>query len=854
MRKRILFAVTAIALVCCFALTACGTDGASATSRFDEKFAALTTPVTLASEAAINAAYDEYYLLGEDARRELADKKAQLDGYAKLCNAIVAVTDKAARIGVYSAFTAFDKKVSAANAAYDALIALDADYAADTDVAAAKKLLDVALTTLNAKKALIATYINAVALVGDYDAESSLYSEWSAQIAAAQAAYNALGGDTDDIVTLADVAAARVTLKTHASEKAALAAVIADFEAKVAEAKKVYSETFADGEPSYSKAVNAAFDAAENARLAAEALNLTADAATDHARSEFAALCVKYDGIRYPYEFTDLMSSVAADMQTPSKYAALSKTLAKAEAAYNRIPEADRESVAASKEVFDAAMAKLPELGAQKEFLDAVAAVKLDTATDITEVKTLIAAAEAKFTALVENYEYASGVAEVDKAKEKLDGGKADCAATEAFVAAVDKLPDDITNTRENYNALLAAESLYAAMTDTQRAIALVRAAYIRYHSAEQTFKSHMTAMFLADAKYVGGEEVPKGMKVFPIDAESGLITTEGALENYLQVLYTVASVKQDGVVANGKAPAADGSNVADADFDAYIAANFEYVFTIYDPVSDKKLGEITKDLHYDVAADQVPTLTELQALLPVYYQEATQKSYYYTLAVKVKATDPDLGCLILDSDTVRCEEQGTIEGSTATANRLSNANLVTLETPNDHSGVVQWGRNGKTLGGNGKFLANASVGAFDIYFYKGNTVDETNLIEWARVVKDPAAPNKQVKNYRGSSLAEKFPDLDVMGAQAYDDAGVSELTALCGVAATGRGWFVDKKAGFADCHSRAASIKALLKLFGLEEDTVVTITARLRVTDAAKANGVQDSDLAEPVQWWFTV
>lgn len=201
---------------------------------------------------------------------------------------------------VYSEYSAL---VAAASEAYDALVALESSAAEDKDIKAAKAEFDTAAAILAEKNALINGYADAVSAVNEYDAGSTLYSEWAAGIVAAQEIYEQLSSADDDITETEIVSEACKKLKTRLESKAAIDVVIKDVEDKTAAADLAYETAFGQGEVVYDETVNAALDAAEQARLAAAALNLTNDVVLADELAVLDGLHAGYDGVRYGHEW-----------------------------------------------------------------------------------------------------------------------------------------------------------------------------------------------------------------------------------------------------------------------------------------------------------------------------------------------------------------------------------------------------------------------------------------------------------------------------------------------------------------------------------------------------------------------
>lgn len=851
--KRKLFSVI-FALLLCFTLlfTACGAPGDDSIDSFEKAYSAVNTPITKDSADSINKAYDKYYMLSDEDKRQVADEKAKLDGYADICNAILLFLDEVDNIGEYTVYSEYSVLVSAASQAYDALVALQSSAADDKDVKAAKAEFDKAADIVGEKDELINGYVQAVSAVGDYDASSTLYSEWAAAIVKAQTLYEQISDSSDDMITLASISEARKQLSGRLETKAELDAVIQDFKDKTAAAELAFDTAFGSGEADYNESVNAAIDAAEEARLAAAAFNLTSDAVLASDLAVLVGLHSDYDGVRYGYEFTQKVTSAESMLTDPLSYDKLKLALEEAETIYGKIPEADRADFADEKGRYDAATAKLPEIEVQKNFIDATEAINVQSAINVGELETAFATADELYTELTEDFGYVSGIGSVDSAKLSLEQNRVDFTSVKALVNAVEQLPSEISNTREIYDELEAIRVMYDQMTETQRKATLAVSAYMRYQNAKTQFSSHMVSAISAAAKYKDGSDVPAGLNTLSVDTETNAILPEKALDNYLQVLYTAAAI-HDGTL-NGVALVADGSNVDAAEFDEYMSENFEYVYTFYDAVTGLEQGKVRKALHYDVNDNQVPTVEEIETCLPIYYGEATSRTYKYSVQICVKedATDNTLVCNILDTEAVTSSSQGTVSGEVI--NKLTNERLVMHEDPTNQSGVVMLGRAGKGAAyvcGNGNFLNNAAIGAFDIYFYRGNSTAEEDLIDWARVIKK-GTDNKTVQDYLGSSLEEKVPDLAVMTATEYDELGVTNITDVGYLAATKKGWVVDNGTATRDLHIRPNSMGPLMEYMGytMTSGDAVTIVAKLIASDSAREAGVEDSDFCTPIVW----
>lgn len=861
MKKRILAVLTTAVLCMALVLTACGgTDTEKTAKDFSAAVEELALPVTKDSADAINGAYTVYYGLSEAEQRAAQDAKAKLDGYAALCNGIISVIYNAGEIGDYTVYSAYTQKVDAALAAYDALIKLDASYASDADVTAAKKTIDGAKTVVDEKNAQIDAYIQAVEAVGEYNNAETLYTEWTGKIADAQDKYTQISSAEDDIRSLERVAEARVALRADLAKKEELDVKIADFDAKVEAAGQAYDLAFGEGAPFYDEIVNAAFDEAENAYIVAQAANLTADAVTEASRTAWTALGAKYNGVRFATDFESDMNGVEAMLTLPSTADALEEKLAAAEEHYAKIPEADRENVAELKALLDQAKEKLPELKAEKAFLDAVAAIDYNIFASLEEAETAVQDARTNWQTLVDTYGYESGIGEVDDAKAAFDAKAEELTVLTEFIRAAGEIPpvEEIVADKETHDKITAADEAYEVLTETQRMYPIVVSANILRTSADEKMESLKSDMFSVPAYDKDGEAVEAGMKTLSFDQETGLISGVGSRANYLQVLYTVASRmpehKVNGVVI-------DETNSANVDAEAvqkYMKENFEYVFSVYNG-KGAKVGEVRKDVVYDESA-QVPALAELQPYFPVYHNEDDQVDYGFgfSVAVKEDATDEQLHYIIRNSESVHSEEFGTITGDKSKQNMLSPANLIALENMTG-GGTIQIMRKDGVVCAQGKALNYKYVGAYDLYFYEGEEVAEDNLIEWFRTVKETgtAKEGTYVRNFRGSSLVEKGFENTMMTDKEYIAAGVEDVTATVEGASgahKAHGWMISGEKGFTNAWTR---VNVLIKLFNalgyqIPTGTTITIVARLRVNQAGIEAGIQDSPLSEAIRVTF--
>ncbi len=862
MKKRWLAVFTAVLLLFTLALAACG-EGKKSSDTAEEFTAAvqgIVLPLTKDSADELNGAYDLYYALGEDAQRAAAEGKEKLDGYAELCNSILAVIYRANEIGEYRLYSAYGSKLAAAQQAYDVLVKLDKTYEADKDVAAAKAIIDEARSIYDAKTAQIDGYVNAVAAVGAYDDTKTLYTEWTAKLAAAEEAYEAVSSAEDDMYSLARVSEARTAMRGYTQKKASLDAAIADFAAKVAAAGEAYDLAFGESAPFYDDIVNAAFDAAENAYIVAQAANLTADTVTESARAAWAGLSAKYDGVRFATNFESDMSGVEAMLGLPSMAEELEEKLTAAEEHYARIPEADRGKVAELKALFDEAKEKLPELKAGKTFIESVSGIDFATAISLEEAETAVQEAHGNWEELVDTFGYESGIKEIDDAKALLSVREGEIQLLAAFIEAADDIPpvEEIAANKESYDKITAASQAYAALNEVQQKYAIVVSANIKRTAAEEKMESFKTDMFSVPAFTKEGETVQAGIAALSLDEETGLISGIGSRANYLQLLYAAAA-HAEGHKVNGIV--IDEQNSANVDAEAvqtYMEENFEYIFSIYDQ-NGAKVGEVRKDVVYDEAA-QAPALAELQIFFPVYHNEEAQVSYGfgYSVAVKEDASDERLLYSFRDSSTYRSEEIGSITGDISKQDTLSPANIIALQDT-DGGGTLQLMRKDSVVCAYGEALNYQYVGAYDLYFYEGEEVSDENLLEWVRTVRETGTnmEGTYVRNFRGRSLEEKgFKDI-TMTDREYIAAGVEDITSTVkgpSGAHQDHGWVVSGKAGYVNAWTRARFISDLFAALGhsIPEGTTVTVVAQLKVNAAGIEAGIKDSPFSAPIQITF--
>lgn len=861
MKKRLLAVTTAALLLSGLALSACdGSKGGSADD-FEDAVAAIVLPLTKDSAQAINDAYGLYDSLGEEAQRGAAAAKDTLDGYAEACNAIYALIYRAGAIGGYDDYEAYGARVAAAESAYDALLGLGS-YASDKDVAAAKALIDEAAARYDARTAQIAAYTDAVASVGAYDDASTLYSEWAAKIAAAETAYAALEAEDDGVLSLSAVSAARVTLREYREKKGSLEATLSDLTAKVDAAEAAYEAAFAGGTPTYNEQVNAAFDAAEEAYLSAAAVNLTNDAATASALGKWNALQGNYNGVRYSSEFEAALSGVEEMLRDPALAAELETALASALAAYEKIPEADRGGVAELKAIYDGALAALPSLKVQNEFILSVSAVDFTTATDLAALTDAVSAAKAHWKALTETHGYAGGVQQVDDAKALLDEKSRDLDAVGDYVTAVSALPpsDEIVNTKEVYDQLSLAAQIYGTLSSAQKEYPLVSNANMTYSLANSRFEAQKSDMFSTPAFDAAGTPVGQGFAMLGYDADTGLISGSGAAKNYLQAVYAVAAHDPEHKVGGVVVDEANAANVTAAAVQAYMKENFEYVFTVYD-ATDALVGEVRKDLVFEETA-QVPTLLEVQQFFPLYHNESGKRVYSFgvRLAVKAGAADEDLHYSLRDGSEVKSAETSQIDGyqDPETMSMLSPAYLIYDENNTN----LQFMRSGSNICAYGKALDYVYVGAYDLWFYLGKEVREDALIDWIRVVPEekkvgdyPHTAGAYVRTFLGSSLAEKGLAEVIQTDQEYIAAGVTDITATvmptAGIAPhKNHGWLLSNKKGYGNAWAKIADVANLFRTLGFDipSGADVTVVARLKVNAAGAEAGIKDSPFSEPV------
>ncbi len=866
MKKRFVAVLSALVMGSTFALSACGgKEEASAADEFKAAVDGVTLPVTVKSADEINRAYGLHEKLSEDERRSVKEYKTKLDGYSGICNAVISLVYYAGQIGDYTTYGDYNKKIEAAEKAYDALITAAADYKSVQDVVSAKTLIDGAKSVCEGKNVQINDYISAVASVEDYDDGETLYTEWSVKINAADEKYSFISSRDDDVYALPQVKEARLRLNGLKTKQGELLTTAQELSDKVNAAEEKYNEVFGEDSPYFDENVNKAFDAAENAYVTASAFNLTNDALTEQTRAKWSALNGKYTGVRFKTSFERDMSGVEAMLTLPSSVGELEEKLAAVESDYQRIPEADRAAVAAAKELFDSAKAKLPELKEQKSFIDGVNALDLGKMLVLKDIKDGAERASGLWKALSESYGYTSGVTQVDEAKASLDKKLSEIDKISLFVEEIDALPavDALENTVEVYRHITAATLNYEGLTDSQKKYPIVINANMKFANATAKLDTMKSDMFTDAAWDKEGQAVEKGFNSLAYDEQTGLISGSGAKANYLQILYVVAENmpehKVNGIVINKEhCGNADASEVLD-----YMSKNFEYVFTIYD-AAGIKAGEIKKDLVFD-EANQVPAAEELQKLFPIYHNE-TEFTYRYGVSIRVKttATDEKMHCIFRNAEEVKSEtaSQTAGDGQSETSVMLSPHNLITLES----NTRVQFIRNGTDVGGYGKSLNYKYVGAYDLYFYLGDSVNEENLLDWIRVVPETQkvgdynhVKGAYVRTFLGSSLEELELAEITKTDQEYMADGVQDVTAtVLSDSGTDKhkkhGWFMSSKVGYSDAWAQISSIAKLFRKLGhdIPEKSEVTIVAKLKVNAAGKEAGVKDSPFSLPIHVVF--
>lgn len=865
MKKRFVAVLSALVMGSTFALSACGgKEAPSATDEFKAAVDGVTLPVTVKSADEINRAYGLHEKLTEDERRSVKEYKTKLDGYSGICNAVISLVYYAGQIGDYSTFGDYNKKIETAEKAYDALVTADATYKTVQDVVSAKAIIDGAKSVCEGKNVQINDYISAVASVEDYDDGETLYTEWSVKINAADEKYSFISSRDDDIYALPQVKEARLRLNGLKTKQGELLATAQELSDKVNAAEEKYNEVFGEDSPYFDENVNKAFDAAENAYVTASAFNLTGDKLTEEACAKWKALNGKYAGVRFKTAFERYMSGVEAMLTLPSSVGELEEKLAAAESDYQRIPEADREAVADAKELFDAAKAKLPELKDQKSFIDSVNALDLTKMLVLNDILSAKETADGLWTALAENYEYASGVTQVDEAKAALDNKNLEIDKIKLFVEEIDALPsvDMLENTVEVYRHITAATINFEALDDTQKKYPIVINANMKFANATAKLDTMKSDMFTDAAWDKEGQAVAAGFNKLSYN-EQGLIDGSGAAANYFQILHVLAAHmpenKVNGIVIDQEHCAnADASEVIE-----YMSKNFEYVFTIYN-AAGVKAGEIKKDLVFD-EANQVPSAGELQTLIPIYHNE-TEFTYFYGVSIRVKtdAADEKMHCIFRNAEEVKAEEVSTMagDGQSETSSMLSPHNLITLESDKR----VQFLRNGGTVCAYGKSLNYKYVGAYDLYFYLGDEVNDDNLLDWVRVVKEtkkvgdyPHVEGAYVRTFLGSSLEEKELTDVTKTDQEYIADGVTDVTATVLSDAGGEtpkkhGWFMSARVGYGDAWAQITSMAKLFRALGhnIPSNSQITIVAKLKVNAAGKEAGVKDSPFSLPIHVVF--
>lgn len=571
MKKRFVAVLSALVMGSTFALSACGgKEEASAADEFKAAVDGVTLPVTVKSADEINRAYGLHEKLSEDERRSVKEYKTKLDGYSGICNAVISLVYYAGQIGDYTTYGDYNKKIEAAEKAYDALITAAADYKSVQDVVSAKTLIDGAKSVCEGKNVQINDYISAVASVEDYDDGETLYTEWSVKINAADEKYSFISSRDDDVYALPQVKEARLRLNGLKTKQGELLTTAQELSDKVNAAEEKYNEVFGEDSPYFDENVNKAFDAAENAYVTASAFNLTNDALTEQTRAKWSALNGKYTGVRFKTSFERDMSGVEAMLTLPSSVGELEEKLAAVESDYQRIPEADRAAVAAAKELFDSAKAKLPELKEQKSFIDGVNALDLGKMLVLKDIKDGAERASGLWKALSESYGYTSGVTQVDEAKASLDKKLSEIDKISLFVEEIDALPavDALENTVEVYRHITAATLNYEGLTDSQKKYPIVINANMKFANATAKLDTMKSDMFTDAAWDKEGQAVEKGFNSLAYDEQTGLISGSGAKANYLQY-YTI-----DLVISDDEAESADIKKInLDSDDLVYITS-----------------------------------------------------------------------------------------------------------------------------------------------------------------------------------------------------------------------------------------------------------------------------------------
>lgn len=860
--KRVLALLSAAAL-CFTVLAGCrGNETETAVQQFTQAVEEIGLPIGKDSADPINDAYDLYFGLTEEQQRAVREGKQTLDGYAAVCNAILAVVYRAGEIGEYGQYTVYARKIGEAKAAYDKLISLSGGHASDADVRAAKALIDSAQAVYDAKTALIGGYVDAVNAVEEYDGSEISYSEWAAKLDAAGQLYSALSAPQDDLYSLSEVSEARKLLKAHNVKREELLAKIGRFEADVAAAEEKYDSVFGTERPFYEEEINGVFDQAEASYLAAKAARLTEDPVTAQVMETWQRLTGEYYGIRYSTEFESDMNGVEAMLTLPSLADELEQKLLSAGEHYEKIPQADRGGVSTAKALFDRAQELLPALKEEKSFIESVNAIDFTNETSLAALREKEAAAASLWHSLEEHFGYTQGTEEVDAAKATLAQKQAEIAAVGAFVDAVSALPtDEVPNTKEIYEKLQAAASLYEALDGKQREYPLVVNANVTYTRIDARFEAQKTDMFSGSAYYKDGTEVESGFAMLSVD-EAGKLQGDGARKNYLQALYTVAAHKPEHKVNGVVVDESHSDNVDAEAVKTYMKENFEYVFTLYGS-AETAVGEVCKDMVYDEAA-QVPSDEELQAFFPVYYNESDTVEFRYGIAIRVKAdaTDGDLGYLIRAAAETKGETAAKTTGDPKTRQMLSPANLLGTESNTN----LHLMRNNSNVCAYSESLNYQYVGAVDVCFYLGNEVKEDALLEWIRIVKEtekvgsyPHKANAYVRTFRGSSLEEKKLSDEMKTDKEYIAADVEDITAtVLATAGTAQnkqhGWLLSNTVGYGNAWAKIADIANLFSTLGHSglSGKTITVVARLRVNAAGAAAGIQDSPFCTPIQIVF--
>lgn len=831
--RKIKFASLLLSLVLCFSfiLSGCGEKKPRATDAFEKSVEQIVTPITKDSEMSINEAYDQYYLLEEELRKSVSESKEKLDNYAALCKGIILTERKADAIGEYENYTSFSAKVADAKSEYDALLKLDGSYAADKTVSAAKAKIDAAQKILDGKDSKAKEFSDIITEMKTFSESGDSYSDWIAKLGEAQSVYNELNSSGDDITARTEIIAAKSQMDEYVDENSALEAIINDFSKKVEDAAAAIGET-----PVYSTSANQKIDLADQAESAAEAAKLLGDALLEDTETELDRLHAVYDGVRYVYEFNAAVNIIDVEDVQYSDIQSLQSAIDAAKAAYEKVPEANRTEVSDGYSKLTAAEEIAVKWGAYKEFVDAVSDVDLAVCATVSDADAKVAIADALYEAVIEDGYESGNVAEVDEAKTLLESKRIKLGEFKLFISKVDALPEQMTMSQACRDALKEAEAVFEGFSAQEKSYPLIADAYTVYSGKLSEFNAAKKVLFTTPAKRKDGTDIVSGFVMPNIDGNN---EDADLTDNFVQILFDVASVK-DGTV-NGVQLSTDGSNVDDEAFKEYIAANFEYVYTVtgkYKEQADIELMTVTKPVTYE---QTVPTADELNEKMLYGY------TYDIKVAIRIKAdaTDSDLSWMINTGDEQTVSVTVDADSSLINGTKISDFALISELIRSSSLRYIQWGRNGSVISegadlcANQKFLANEAVGAYDIYIYDGKTTD--TLIDWVRILPDPNDETKMaVKAFKGSDIESK--GLGVLDYNGYIEAGISEFD---------NSWFTSKVAGYSNANSNNSSIKNILvKGLGGASGTHVTITTRLVVNDTYKALGVLDSDFSEPLVW----